>query len=228
MHFIILITDKLSSIMATSDARPRLTRAAIVETALRLLDEVGLDELTTRRLAAELDITSPALYWHFDSKQSLLDAIGDEIIQRSGMGSSPSGETWQEWVLRRSRGYRAELLRHRDGARVVSAVRNGSPETFQLFLDEIDALAGFGFGAELATKTITASTHFVTGFVLGEQMRIGSPEGGADRPGVHESSDAGRAQLAIDPLGEAMFDHGVALIIAGTERMLAADETERA
>lgn len=99
--------------MPTVGGRPKLTRPLIVETALRLLDTVGLDELSTRRLALEFGVKSPALYWHFDSKQSLLGAMGDEIILRSRMGSSPTDETWQAWVLRSSRGYRAELLRHR-------------------------------------------------------------------------------------------------------------------
>jgi TetR/AcrR family tetracycline transcriptional repressor len=206
--------------MPTGEGRPKLTRPLIVETALRLLDEVGLDELTTRRLALEFGVKSPALYWHFDSKQSLLDAMGDEIILRSGMGSNPTNETWQAWVLRRSRGYRAELLRHRDGARVVSAVRHGSPETFQAFLKEIESLAGFGFTAELATKTITTSSHFVTGFVLGEQMRIATAMMSADPAATTGSNDSGQPQLTVDPLGNEMFEHGVALIIAGTERML--------
>jgi AcrR family transcriptional regulator len=42
--------------------RAGLTRHTIIETALRLLDQVGLEGLTVRRLAAELGVQSPALY----------------------------------------------------------------------------------------------------------------------------------------------------------------------
>ena len=52
---------------------PLLDREHVVRVALRLLDEAGLDGLTLRRLAAELDVKAPALYWHFANKQDLLD-----------------------------------------------------------------------------------------------------------------------------------------------------------
>ena len=45
-----------------------LTREKVVRTALRLLDKVGLDGLTLRKLAAELRVQAPALYWHFKNK----------------------------------------------------------------------------------------------------------------------------------------------------------------
>jgi AcrR family transcriptional regulator len=48
--------------------RGSLDRATIVATALRLLDEVGIDGLSTRRLATELGIKSASLYWHFKDK----------------------------------------------------------------------------------------------------------------------------------------------------------------
>jgi len=50
-----------------------LERDLVVNTALKLLDEVGLDGLTLRKLAAELGVQAPALYWHFKNKQALLD-----------------------------------------------------------------------------------------------------------------------------------------------------------
>ena len=52
-----------------------LDRATIVRTALRLLDEVGIDGLSTRRLAAELGIKSASLYWHFKDKTELLNEM---------------------------------------------------------------------------------------------------------------------------------------------------------
>jgi AcrR family transcriptional regulator len=60
---------------AETTDRPRdkgsLDRAVIVATALMLLDEVGIDGLSTRRLAAELGIKSASLYWHFKDKAEL-------------------------------------------------------------------------------------------------------------------------------------------------------------
>ncbi len=208
--------------------RPVLTRNSIIATALTLVDTVGLDELTTRRLALELEVKSPALYWHFANKQALLDGMGDAIILAAGMGAAHSGEGWPAWICRRARAYRAGMLSHRDGARIVAAVRTASPETVRLFGEEVDALADFGFNPVLALRTIAIVTHYISGFVLKEQAAAESRRDEAAE--VVNPVDAldGRAlktfveaiQAGGDPLGEDVFEHGLRIIILGTEREL--------
>lgn len=61
-------------------ARTRLNRADLVQRALELADEHGLEALTIRRLAEEFAVTPMAMYWHFAAKGDLLAAIGDRII----------------------------------------------------------------------------------------------------------------------------------------------------
>lgn len=66
---------------ATRDGgeRTRLTRDAVVDRALRLADADGLDALTIRKLAQELGVTPMALYWHFRSKDELLDGLAERV-----------------------------------------------------------------------------------------------------------------------------------------------------
>jgi len=59
--------------------RTRLTRAAVVERGLRLADADGLDGLTIRKLATVLGVTPMALYWHFRSKDELLDGLAERV-----------------------------------------------------------------------------------------------------------------------------------------------------
>jgi TetR/AcrR family tetracycline transcriptional repressor len=59
--------------------RTRLTRDAVVGRALQLADAIGLDALTIRKLAAELGVTPMALYWHFRSKDELLDGLAERF-----------------------------------------------------------------------------------------------------------------------------------------------------
>lgn len=59
--------------------RTRLTRDAVVGRALQLADAIGLDALTIRKLAAELGVTPMALYWHFRSKDELLDGLAERV-----------------------------------------------------------------------------------------------------------------------------------------------------
>ncbi|MHA6696140.1 TetR/AcrR family transcriptional regulator C-terminal domain-containing protein [Homoserinimonas sp. A520] len=210
--------------------RPTLTPGSIIVTALELVETVGLDQLTTRRLALELGVKSPALYWHFANKQALLDGMGDALILSAGMGAPRPGEVWQVWVARRARAYRAEMLSHRDGARIVAAVRVASPETVRLFGDEVAALANFGFTPALALWTIAIVTHYVTGFVLKEQAAVDARRN--DTTGMVNPMEilGGPAldtfveamQTGGDPLGEDVFEHGLRMIISGTERDLAA------
>ncbi len=94
--------------------RPRhalLTRQRIVEVATTIIDSDGLDALSTRRLAAELDVRAPSLYNHFATKEEILDAVGDAIIAEvdiSMFGRDP----WPDALRRWARGYRSALAAH--------------------------------------------------------------------------------------------------------------------
>jgi TetR/AcrR family transcriptional regulator, tetracycline repressor protein len=67
------------AITRNPDATARLSKATVVERALALADELGLEALTIRRLAQDLGVTPMALYWHFRSKEELLAGLGDQV-----------------------------------------------------------------------------------------------------------------------------------------------------
>ena len=52
----------------TPAARASLDRESVVRAGLALFDEVGLEKLTLRALAARLGVQAPAIYWYVDSK----------------------------------------------------------------------------------------------------------------------------------------------------------------
>ena len=62
--------------------RPKveLSRDAIVERALTLMDTEGPDAITIRRIAQEFGVTPMALYWHVANKDELLAAMGDALL----------------------------------------------------------------------------------------------------------------------------------------------------
>ncbi|MFI7638790.1 TetR/AcrR family transcriptional regulator C-terminal domain-containing protein [Nonomuraea sp. NPDC049400] len=217
-----------------ANARPGLTRQTLIETALRLLDEVGLEGLTVRRLAAELGVQSPALYWHIRSKQELLDGMADAIILAAGMGPPHHGEVWQDWLARRARAFRQSLLAHRDGARIVADAAWLSPATVRAFNDELTAMVDRGFTPVLALRTITALSQYVTGFVLQEQSRPrkraeqrSDPiaalsdllDGDTSAPLLAAIRDGGTTT------GDDAFEHGLQVLIDGTIAALTAQAT---
>lgn len=148
---------------------PKLDRAQVVDAALRLLDETGLDGLTLRRIAAELDVKAPALYWHFANKQALLDEMATEMLRRMYAGPVAVPEGWQEAITATCRTLRTALLGYRDGAKVFSGTRltdYGHSEGQEALLG---AFRRAGFELADAVLAFTTAYAFTIGFVIEEQ-----------------------------------------------------------
>ncbi|MDQ0574308.1 TetR family transcriptional regulator [Agromyces albus] len=205
--------------MASTKRQP-LTRAGIELVALDLVNEVGLDALSMRRLADRLGVQSPALYWHFRNKQELLEGMAERIYLAGGMGAPSDGEAWQDWIMRRSIAYRAALNSCRDGARIAAEASGGSPTLIGLFDEEIRSMVGFGFTPALALHTISVITHYISGFALKEQApgNQATPVGGAPL----DISDTLKTAFAEGggPLSTEVFEHGIRMIVAGVSSEL--------
>ena len=65
---------------AATATKSDLSRAAIVERALTVMDAEGPDAVTIRRIAQEFGVTPMALYWHVANKDELLAAMGDALL----------------------------------------------------------------------------------------------------------------------------------------------------
>jgi len=77
-----------------------VTRDDVIHTAIQLLQEVGLDGLTLRKLATELGISAPTLYWHVKDKRELLDLMSEEMVRtaRAKMPPFPENLPWDEKI----------------------------------------------------------------------------------------------------------------------------------
>ena len=72
------------------------TRKRIMASALSLFAKRGYDRTTFNDIAARLGLTKGAVYWHFESKQTLLLALLDEMLEkfrRQITALLPPGET---------------------------------------------------------------------------------------------------------------------------------------
>jgi len=76
--------------------RTRLTRAVVVDRALALSDADGLDAVTIRRLATELGVTPMALYWHFRSKEELLEGVAEQVWGEIDVNVDPQAPWWAQ------------------------------------------------------------------------------------------------------------------------------------
>ncbi|WP_029265034.1 MULTISPECIES: TetR family transcriptional regulator [unclassified Microbacterium] len=147
----------------------RHDRDSVARRALALLDEVGLADLSMRRIAAGLDVQPSALYWHFASKQELLAELADRIT-----ASIPHGSTD---VLTTARGIRDALFAYRDGAELVLstyALQLGSSQAQTALTDALRAQ-----GAPDADDRGAAILHFVLGHATLVQQRMHADSHGA-------------------------------------------------
>ncbi|MFD7684413.1 TetR/AcrR family transcriptional regulator C-terminal domain-containing protein, partial [Streptomyces sp. NPDC060187] len=150
--------------------RPRLDKKQVVETALRLLNTTGLDGLTLRAIAKELDVQAPALYWHFRNKQELLDEMATEMYRRmaADVGEDAEGG-WRERLLAANRGLRAALLSYRDGAKVFSGSRfNGTVHAVEMERT-LRLFTAVGFTLDQAVRATTTAYLYTLGYVTEEQ-----------------------------------------------------------
>jgi AcrR family transcriptional regulator len=75
---------------------PPLSRDRIVAAALDLADQEGLDAVTLRRLATELDVHVTSLYNHVETRDAIVDGIIELLISEADLPDRPPN--WEEWV----------------------------------------------------------------------------------------------------------------------------------
>src|SRR5580698_2441209 len=103
----------------------KVNRELVIRTALMLLNEVGLEQLTLRALAKELKIQAATVYWHFKSKQDLIDEMATLVLAEGSHQLLPkkADADWSVWAVSFGTGLRKTLLGSRDGARLVAGSR---------------------------------------------------------------------------------------------------------
>lgn len=200
-----------------------LQRSEVVDAALKLLDDIGLDALSTRRLATELGVRPGALYWHVKNKQDLLDALAEKILGELSPPASPdSTADWREAVREMAVNMRQVLLAHRDAARLVAGSAWLGPNR----LGFADGLMGVlsRSGAPVPPVAFGSDTvvSYVTGFVLQEQSESGTEtDAAAPAPdiGPFPHLSAWLAQWSPG-VRQDTFTAGLEILLAGLDRYL--------
>lgn len=142
-----------------------LQRETVVRAALHLLDEVGLDGLTVRRLAAYLDIQNPSLYWHFTNKQELMNCMAEVMIADAFAELQLRGpdQDWADWLAGFARLLRRMTLAHRDGARTLAEADLSLSNFFVGIELALDVLQDAGFEGRKAAAGVIVVLHYVLG-----------------------------------------------------------------
>lgn len=193
----------------------RLNRDVVTGAALDLLDEVGLDAVSTRRLAQRLGVEQPSLYWHFRDKSQLLAAMAEAAMAPHAAAPLPGPDDEPlAWFRENARSLRRTLLRRRDGARLHAGSRPAGDDLGRI-THKLTFLTTHGLPEPVARMALLAAGRFTVGSVLEEQADLAS---GAAGSGPEEA-----VAPAVDH--DAAFEAGLGLLTDGLGRHLAPRST---
>lgn len=142
--------------------RTRMNRSRVLDGAVALADEIGIEALSMRRLAEELGVVPMALYKHVAGKEELLDGMVEVIIREIDPPVADAG--WKDAVRRRVLSARRALQRHPWARQVIESRSTPTPAV----LEYQDSFAGMflagGFTPDLAHHVMHALGGRMWGF----------------------------------------------------------------
>lgn len=200
----------------TDPVSPGLTAAGIVATALRIADTDGLDGLTMRRLAAELDVTPMAIYRHVADKNALVGLVVDQVL-----ADLPEPDAAGDWAVQMRRFFTAThelLVAHPAVAQIMAGRPLDGPNATRLADRALACLLAAGFSEDLAVEAFVALGGYTLGgslYQVGRARWISADSRfdavpAADRPTL--SRLAGRMARARD---EGQFSGGLDRLLEG-------------
>ncbi|MFI6093101.1 TetR/AcrR family transcriptional regulator C-terminal domain-containing protein [Streptomyces sp. NPDC051218] len=196
-----------------------LSKAKVVDEALRLLDTEGLDQLTMRKLSAALNVQGGALYRHFPNKEALLDAVADKIVE--GISEPLPDVPWPEQIRILGSRLRAALLTHRDGARVVAGTFAPGANTVIGSDVSVQVLCRAGLPPAQAGWVTFALFYYVLGHAIEEeaQLRLPPDHDWRTRTDSLDVKVSPQYAAALDSLSTTnpaeRFDYGLNVFIEG-------------
>lgn len=154
-----------------------LKKEKIIQEALQLLNESGLEGVTLRKLASRLNVQAPALYWHFKNKKTLVNEMAEAILQTEfyDITERRADESWQDWLIQLFIYLRKALLSHTDGGRVVAGAHL-SLTMANISETAISTLVDAEVTLRQSRLIVLTATRFTFGHVIEEQTNITEKE----------------------------------------------------
>ena len=215
--------------------RTPLSRERVLQAAVALADDAGIDSLSMRRLGQELGVEAMSLYHHVANKEDLLDAMVDVVFSEIDLPSSQ--DTWKTAMRRRAVAVRSALARHPWAIGLMESRTSPGPATLRHHDAVIGCLRDGGFSIAQVAHAFSVIDSYIYGFALQERsLPFNTPE---------ETTQLAQAMLAHFPTDEYPhlseltlehvlqpgydyadeYEHGLELILDGLERT--ADQAAR-
>jgi len=157
--------------------RAPLTRERILRTALRIMDEEGLDAITMRRIGRELGVEAMSLYNHVEDKEDILEGVSELVL--SEFEFPEPVDDWEESVRAGARAWRSLLLAHPNVCPLLSERRKpiGTPEALRPIEYALEVLHRSGLTEQETVRAFRLFGGYVVGSVT---MQVGKLMTGVD------------------------------------------------
>jgi AcrR family transcriptional regulator len=159
---------------AQPEPRIPLSRNRILEAALELADEGGIESLTMRKLGQTLGFEAMSLYNHVANKGDLLDGILDLVLAESEP-PAPEGE-WDAAVRESAVSVHEALRRHAWACTLLMAPGRIRPARLRYMDLLLGRLREAGFSAETTYHAYHVLDGYIFGFSLWETSHSYAPE----------------------------------------------------
>jgi len=150
--------------MPTAEPRGRLSRERVLRAAIAHADAGGLEALTMRNLAEELEVAPMALYRHVANKDDLIDAMIDAVF--SEISLPLGGADWRTAMRQRAISVREALSRHRWAIGLMESRRSPGPANLRHHDAVIGKLRAAGFDIAMAAHAYSLLDSYIYGFAL--------------------------------------------------------------
>jgi TetR/AcrR family transcriptional regulator, tetracycline repressor protein len=217
-----------------SPERPRrepLTRQRIIEAALRIMDEEGLEAVTMRAIGRDLGVEAMSLYNHVQGKEDILNGVCEQVLAEFRI---PESEDWAEAARLGAREYRRLLLAHPNVITLMSEGKGPftNPDALRAYEFALDVFRSVGLAEADSVKAFHTFGGYILGFVM---MELGPMVGGPDDEAHHRAHEEMARMLAsadlprlreafpyiIDCDVEEQFEFGLELLIEGLRTRVA-------
>ncbi|PZF84623.1 TetR/AcrR family transcriptional regulator [Jiangella anatolica] len=165
-----------------------LERTQIVDAAIAIAREEGLEALTVRRLAADVGASRMALYRHVPDKDALLDLVANEIAARYVIPDDALDGPWDQRLRALAGSMRTVLRQYPGFAGRMMDRANAGPGGVRIAETIADVLLAAGLGAEAAARYYLIVVDLVFGRV--QRELTGDPTAPRRNAGLFEAAEA--------------------------------------
>ncbi len=214
--------------MARKKNSPELKRDVILAKALEMADTGGIESLSIRKLAGELDAGAMSIYYYFKSKDEIIDGMIDSVFAEIAL--PPDDPDWKEAIRIRCRSVREVLGQHPWASPFMESRRSPGESILRHHDRVIGCFLRAGFSIAVVARAVAVIDAFVFGFALQEASL---PGGGGEEMidmgrDMLDSAFAGYPHLAeltryaLNPdyrFGD-IFEDGLDLLLGGFDKYL--------